>query len=60
MIKREYQEQQMNVFRKMMSVEFKEKISRSSCRGAVETNLTGNHEVSGLILAQWVKDPVLP
>ena len=25
------------------------------------TNLTGNHEISGLIpgLAQWVKDPVL-
>ena len=26
------------------------------------TNLTGNHEVVGLIpgLAQWVEDPVLP
>ena len=29
---------------------------RSSCHGAVEMNLTGNHEVVGLIpgLAQWV------
>ena len=35
---------------------------RSSHRGAVETNLTGNHEVVGSIpsLAQWVKDPALP
>ena len=32
------------------------------CRGAVETNLTRNREVSGLIpsLAQWIKDPALP
>ena len=31
---------------------------QSSRRGAVEMNLTGNQEVSGLIpgLAQWVKD----
>ena len=35
----------------------------SSCHGTVETNLTRNHEVAGLIpaglipaLAQWVKD----
>ena len=34
----------------------------SSHRGTVETNLTGNHEVLGLIpgRVQWVKDPVLP
>ena len=34
----------------------------SSCHGAVETNLTRNHEVVDLIpgLAQWVKDLVLP
>ena len=31
----------------------------SSRRGAVDTNLTGNHEVAGLMpgLVQWVKDP---
>ena len=31
---------------------------RSSRHGAMETNLTGSHEVAGLIpdLAQWVKD----
>ena len=34
----------------------------SSHYGAVETNLTKNHEVSGSIpsLTQWVKDPALP
>ena len=34
----------------------------SSHLGAAETNLTGNHEVEGLIpgLAQWVKDLALP
>ena len=34
----------------------------SSRLGSAETNLTGNHEVSGSIprLTQWVKDPALP
>ena len=34
---------------------------KSSPSGAVEMNLTGNHEVASLIpgLGQWVKDPVL-
>ena len=37
-------------------------INWSSHHGAAETNLTMNHEVTGLIpgLAQGVKDPVLP
>ena len=37
------------------------KVFRSSHHGAVETNLTRNHEVAGSIpdLAQWVEDPVL-
>ena len=34
---------------------------RSSCHGAVETNPTRNHEVTGSIpgLTQWVKDLAL-
>ena len=37
-------------------------IIKSSLRGEAETNLTGNHDVAGLIpvLAQWVKDPASP
>ena len=40
---------------------FKLKYSWSSHRGAVEMNLTRNHEVAGSIpdLAQWVKDLAL-
>ena len=40
---------------------FKEAQDRSSCRGAVETNLTRNYEVADSIpgLSQWVKDPAL-
>ena len=36
--------------------------SQSSCRGAVETNSTRNHDVAGLIpgLTLWVKDLALP
>ena len=40
---------------------FKILMNGSSHHGAVEMNLMGNHEVSGLIpgLAQWVKDLAL-
>ena len=39
-----------------------EEKGRTSCRGAVEINLTRNHQVAGSIpgLTQWVKDLVLP
>ena len=39
----------------------KEEKSQSSHQGAVERNLTRNHEVACLIpgLIQWVKDPLL-
>ena len=41
---------------------FKKVTGRSSRRGSVETNLTGNHKVAGSIsgLDQRVKDSVLP
>ena len=40
----------------------KRNIYESSHCGAVETNLTRNHEVPGSIpdIPQWVKDPALP
>ena len=46
-----------------VKVEFYHKSRKywSFCCGSVETNLTRNHEDSGLIpgLAQWAKDPAL-
>ena len=43
-------------------MQIKNTLKRSSCPGAVETNLTRNHQVLGSIpgLDQWVRDPVLP
>ena len=48
--------------RATISIFTKAVYSWSSHRGAVETNLTRNHDVLGLIpgLAQWVKDLALP
>ena len=45
-----------------MGLEDQECPDRSFCHGAVETNLTRNQEVAGLIpgLTQRVKDPALP
>ena len=46
----------------ILTMNYQKEKSGSSHRGAVETNLTRNHGVVGLIpsLAQWVKDPALP
>ena len=45
-----------------LTLNFKKKSFGSSCHGAVETNLTRNHEAAGSIpgLLQWVKDLALP
>ena len=43
----------------MVKLNFKKNLEWSSHRGAVEMNLTRNHEIAGSIpgLYQWVKDP---
>ena len=50
------------IFLKTKLLKKKKKKKRVPVHGAVETNLTRNHEVADLVsgLAQWAGDPVLP
>ena len=54
--------QENNIIQNNFPFKDKKKKSRSSCHGTVEMNLSGKHEVLGLIpgLAQWVKDLASP